>query len=699
MTWLTPWLGGIAAAIAVPALVILYFLKLRRRDVEVSSTFLWKKAVEDLQANAPFQRLRRNILLLLQLIAVAAVCIALAQPNMKAITVTGTRHVILIDRSASMASLDEPDGRGGTISRLDAAKQRAIALVSALRDGGMLSGRTSADEAMVITFDSQAEVRQAFTSDTAVLRAAIEGITPGESVTRIEEAVRLARAHQPRRIVEDNAIEGLTAGTPLTIHVISDGRIADAAEAKPGPEDTLRFHRVGTPEAANLGIVNLRAARDYDNPARLTVYVSLTNSGKLARDTDVELMIDGVSARIKLTKVPAATEREGTKVGEVIRTVGTAGVVFQVELAQGATIEVRLREPGTALAPVDDALAIDDRAYLVVPPAKRLAVLTVSRVADSWLDVALSGLPLSRLVKIDPTRFEQWTREGRLGEFDVIVLEGWVPSANADSTPGELPPGSYLVFGGIPGGLGIRDVGVSPLASVLDWKRDHPIMRPLLLDRLRVLESRRAEIEPGSGAVVVATTSEGPAVIEASSPGTHAIVVPFAIDKSTWAIDPSFVVFVAASVQYLGEDVGVGATIRDMQPGMVITDRLPSGAEGVEVLQPSGRRLPLQIGADGRFSYGPLPSVGVYEVSWRGPAGPTDRRTSGGAARRYAVNLADDHESDIVAADIIDTASQTAVADTEAATRTDRRLWPWLLAAVLCVIMFEWFIYNRKVSI
>lgn len=699
MTWLTPWLGGVAAAVAVPLLVLLYFLKLRRRDVEVSSTFLWKKAVEDLQANAPFQRLRRNILLVLQLLAVAAVCIALAQPSIKAVTVTGTRHVILIDRSASMSAMDEKDARGGAVSRLDAAKQRALGIVGALRDGGLLSGRASGDEAMVITFDSQAEVRQAFTSDTAVLRAAIEGITPGESVTRIEEAIRLARAHQPRRIVEDNAIEGLTAGTPLTIHVISDGRIADAAEAKPGPDDTLEFHRVGLTDGVNVGIVNLRASRDYDNPSRLTVYVSLINSGGQERPVDVELLIDGTSARLKLTKVPPATERESTTPGVMLREVGRAGVVFQVDLASGAAIEVRLREPGTPLPPAEDVLAIDDRAFLVVPPAKRLAVLTVSRVQDSWLDVALSGLPLSRLVKVDPARFEQWAREGRLGEFDVIVLEGWVPPPTAAGVQGELPAGSYLVFGGIPGGLGVRDAGESGLASVLDWKRDHPVMRPLLLDRLRVLESRRAEIEPGSGALVVAMTSEGPAVIEASSPGTHAIVVPFAIDKSTWAVDPSFVVFVAASVQYLGEDVGVGATIRDMQPGMVITDRLPSGAENVEVLRPGARRAPLQVGADGRFSFGPLPAVGVYEVSWRGPAGPTDRTSAGGAARLYAVNLADDHESDISAADNIATASKDAVANERASTRTDRRLWPWLLALVLGVVMLEWFIYNRKVAI
>src|SRR5215469_13122290 len=107
MSWfphfLSPLSAAIAASIAIPSLLVLYFLKLRRREMPVSSTFLWKKAVQDLQVNAPFQRLRRNLLLFLQMALLLLLVLALSRPVANFTPGAGKLSVVLIDRSASMA--------------------------------------------------------------------------------------------------------------------------------------------------------------------------------------------------------------------------------------------------------------------------------------------------------------------------------------------------------------------------------------------------------------------------------------------------------------------------------------------------------------------------------------------------------------------------------------------------------------------
>src|SRR3954452_5016314 len=131
MSWLpsfvTPLAGLIAGILSIPALLVLYFLKLRRREMLVSSTLLWRKAIQDLQVNAPFQKLRQNVLLLLQLLLLLLLTLALSRPVANVTPTAGKMTVIIIDRSASMAATDI-NGK----SRLEEAKRRAQDLVGTM---------------------------------------------------------------------------------------------------------------------------------------------------------------------------------------------------------------------------------------------------------------------------------------------------------------------------------------------------------------------------------------------------------------------------------------------------------------------------------------------------------------------------------------------------------------------------------------
>src|SRR3990172_1663297 len=129
MEFLTPGIIAIAAALTVPPLIALYFLKLKRRIVPISSTFLWKRAVEDLHVNAPFQRLRNNLLLLLQLLILVLAALALGKPMWETAQTSESTIILLVDQSASMAVVEE-----GGQARLDLAKEQAKRCVENMGD-------------------------------------------------------------------------------------------------------------------------------------------------------------------------------------------------------------------------------------------------------------------------------------------------------------------------------------------------------------------------------------------------------------------------------------------------------------------------------------------------------------------------------------------------------------------------------------
>ncbi len=720
MTWLTPSYAIVSASIAVPTLVILYFLKLRRRDVEISTTLLWRKAIQDLQANAPFQRLRRNILLILQLIALAAVLTALGQPVIKGQTIQAQKHIILIDRSASMMATDVPDRKGGTMSRLEDAKRQALALVDSMREGGLMQAE-KADEAMVIAFDTTAEVRQQFTSDKALLRRSIESIMPTEGPTSIEEAMRLAKAHRPRRIIEGHAVEGLEGGDKVTYELYTDGRLPDADKAKPGPDDSVEFHRIGEPGSANMAIVGLRSERSYEDPAKLSVFVAVQNNEKAARAVDVELSVDGAVAGIKSATIPgagvdlsaAAKARAEAQEAEAAKgagaanagatekiTPGVGGVVFQMDRGAGALARVRLRDPGTGDALSHDVLALDNDATIVIPPAKKMSVAIVSPKGNLFISSALGGLPLARLVELTPDQFEQRRIGGTLGEFDAIILDSWLP---VEAGLAFLPPGRFLVLGSVPvrAGFtptGLTDEGKQGAASIIDWKREHPVLRNLNLDPVVFAEFRKVTPASGSSATALADTERGPAIFEISTADVRALVVPSDVAASNWPFDVSFVVFMASGIGYLGEDPTATGAARQVQPGSILSDRLPSEATDVRVKLPDGKTEKLTPAADGRIVFGPLAKSGVYEVSWVGASGSMDETVDGRKVRAFAANLLDSAESDVGSLDQVDLANKV-VSAANVRGAADRKLWPWLILGALGVVMLEWFVYNRKVHI
>jgi hypothetical protein len=726
MTFATPILAGIAAAIAVPALIILYFLKLRRRDMEVSTTLLWKKAIQDLQANAPFQKLRNNILLFLQLLILAAVLLAISQPEFKAAGQTNARHLIIIDNSASMNATDgEPAPTGAPAdtpgaTRLEAAKKRAIKLVEGLKEPGLFDDK--GEEAMVIAFNTSAQVLQTFTTNKNDLQNAIESIKPTDAPGSLARCWALAEAYTGKVKFEEGENAGfvpVVAGA--TIHLMTDGRLTDLEKVERGQTDAIIYHRLGESEAPNVGITGLRAERAFDNPLRLSIFVGLQSTDRVERTVDVELIIDGQISNVRDVTVGAAKLKDGLPPAEEGQPdpaasgenwmPGLGGFVFPIDRPEGGIATVRVSSSGA------DSLPTDNVGYVVIPPAKRLSVALVTE-GSLFIQSAFRGMKLSQLDVIRPADFQKLLDEGRTGQYDVFVFDRWLPdvkvnaAAAPETAPGGaassptatrtagLPPGRSVVIGVVPPApLGVTDLGPEPEGAIIvDYRRDHPSLALSAIDKINITKFRRVAIEPDTPVRAIATSDKGPAVVEVSDSNVLAIVVPWDVIDSDWCFDPGWVLFLAGSVLYLS-DAGAGATGESVRPGDTLRTRIPLGASDVRVSLPDNSRVQVEPASDGSVAFGPVISNGIYTVSWLGAAAAADFSGEGRVRRPIAANLTDPNESDIGSAMTLALANDEVAARSDEETTLTRKLWPYLLLAALAIIMLEWWVYNRKVAI
>src|SRR6266566_4641180 len=101
-----PWYASLMLLLVPFLIALLYFLKLKRKPLQVPSTFLWRKSIEDLHVNSLFQWLRDNVLLLVQLCILLLLVYSVLEFRVHGRATEGKHYILMIDNSASMAATD-----------------------------------------------------------------------------------------------------------------------------------------------------------------------------------------------------------------------------------------------------------------------------------------------------------------------------------------------------------------------------------------------------------------------------------------------------------------------------------------------------------------------------------------------------------------------------------------------------------------
>ncbi len=302
-------------------LIIFYFLKLRRPRMEIPSLALWRQVINDQRVNSPFQRFKRNLLLLLQILLLSALCLAAMQPFWPSGARRATAQPILIDVSASMAALDAPGGQ----SRLDEAKQQVRKLIDNL---------VADQQICLIAVHSSARRLTDFTDNKRILHDALDQLHVAQVPSRLEDGLRMAQA-----LARTVRIE--------SVLLFSDGNVPETMEFE--LPFKLNYQRL-KPGGTNIGITDFNARR---TDSGWEVFARLEASANGKGVADVELLQNGQ---------PFSRESTSVDAGRAER------LVFRVNTTQAVSLELKIHPDGF------DSLESDNTAYLDLPEPRPLAV-------------------------------------------------------------------------------------------------------------------------------------------------------------------------------------------------------------------------------------------------------------------------------------------------------------------------------------
>ncbi len=300
----------------IPIVIVMHFLKLRRKRFVVSSIMLWRESAEDQKANVPFQRLQNILLPILQSIFLLLIVVSVARPALRVPGVVDGKIVFIVDNSASMQSKEMGETRL-TLAKQEAKKQ--LRQMSA--SGGMM---------IMTTHSSKPYIQQTWTTDKDKLIRAVDNIKPtdigGDFTSVFNHARRYLDSPQDQIIFISDSIDVPTSSIA-----------------------------VGS-EADNIGIVTFNLERISE---QFHVLAGIQNWTNTTRDIVLRLELSGGrSIDEKTASIPAGDVRS---------------VLFSInaDRLDGEIINLNLVD-------VDDDFELDNSVWAILNVKRQFRILLVS---------------------------------------------------------------------------------------------------------------------------------------------------------------------------------------------------------------------------------------------------------------------------------------------------------------------------------
>lgn len=353
--------------IFVPAIIILYLLKQKAKPYLFSSIYLWKSAYQNIEASTPWEKLKKNLLMLLQILLVLLFIFTLMSPYLTKGGHSYQKVVLVLDKSGSMNSRYTKAGEREEKTRFEEAKEQAVHYVDSLSD--------------------QSEIT----------------LVSGGQKTTIELSNSTDKKETKKTIMELSA-EDTKGDLNNTISFI-ESMTSDWAnyQAIFFTDSSLNLGKVNG-EVINLNQKDKNAAIDYvshkeNEDGTLTVLVKVSNYGVGTIATDLNLYLDNKIEQIKEVKLSS----------------GESDILYFSDFPKkGSYIKAELNEP--------DGLECDNIGYDVIKEKRQKKVLLVSK-QNVFLEKAIQTVPNISLYKTN--RIENLDDKE---EYDVYIFDGMVPN-------------------------------------------------------------------------------------------------------------------------------------------------------------------------------------------------------------------------------------------------------------------------------
>ncbi|MBI5359627.1 MAG: VWA domain-containing protein [Planctomycetes bacterium] len=513
-------------------LILLYMLKIQRHNRIVPSTALWRNAVNDLEANMPFQKLRRNIILILQIIFIILLTVALTQPVIKATVSEPHYYAVIIDASASMQA-KEASGKTRFSIAVDSAKE----LINNIGEGG---------QACIIEAGVAPRIVHSFSADKKLLANSLDGLYPHCTSSDLKEAFSVASTLLEKK-------------PKKTTCIITDGNDAGINNL-PATDEEVRYICVAE-TSDNLAITNISVEFSYTEEWYEQNRNVLMEGVEIPVPYDIFVQADNFSAEHRqfyLTlRAPWNNEIVDSK--EVSLGPGEhSGHIFNAELLPGI-YNISLEEK--------DALDIDNTAYLDFEQPPFVKVL-IAGEDDALLKKVLQA---KKGCVVSSAKSPQ---AGYAEKYDLVIF--------VDSKPEKEFPGLNSIIINPPdpkeSGLSEEEFQVSNITAV---DREHPVMKFVDLTDVHILKTRLVTGRPEMKGLVSVNDSK---LVGINEDEGLRILIPFNIYDSDWPLRSSFPVFFHNVVDRVREKhclqffTTVGNEIK-----------LPSAKQFIHIVSPSGR--------------------------------------------------------------------------------------------------------------